>query len=228
MIRINLLPIKKARRRATARREVVAFIIIALLALVTVAYLYLSASAKLEQREAELQSLRAQLEEDKKSIGDTPEQEKRKQELTQQLAVLNDLQKRRSGPVRVLDELQEILSPPRNREAQLAQAQNNWNVDWDPRRLWITELTENNGAFDIKGAAENADDVAEFMRRLETADHFSNIKLQVVEADGSAQRGKGVPRIVKYSLSGTISYAPKEHKDDSAQDPGSQGNQGGK
>lgn len=220
MIRINLLPIKKTKRRSSARRELVSFFILGLLALALLMYLHLTTNSRLKERSGQLTQLQQQLEEDKKSLKSASEQESRRLELEKPLEVLRELQKRRSGPVRVLDELQEILSPPRNREVQLAQAQKNWNVEWDPRRLWLNELIESDGNFALKGSAENADDVAEFMRRLETAEHFSNIQLQVVEADRGSARND-IPRMVNYSLSGTISYAPKET------DAATQGNQPG-
>ena len=105
--------------------------------------------------------------------------------------------------VKRLDELQAMLSPPRNEEDRFAQLQKNWNVDWDTSRLWVRDFAESKGQFQMSGGAVNADDVAEFFQRLTTAKHFKKAKLAFVRA--TKAKGAG-PRLVDFEISGVLTY----------------------
>lgn len=207
MIRVNLLPIKQARRRSAGRTQLIVFAALLLAQIAVLALLYVVDSSELSRLKSEMNTLRAQVEQDKAAVKNAEELEKKKALLTQQLSVLNELEAKRTGPVKVLDELQSILSPPRNEEDRFAQLQDNWNPDWDPRRLWVEELSEGNGNFTMNGLAVNADDVAEFLQRLSTAEHFSEVELEVVEAQETKGQDE-TSRTVSFSINGKITYNP--------------------
>lgn len=206
MIRVNLLPIKQARRRSAGRTQLIVFASLLLAEIAVLALLFVIDSSELSRLQKEVNTLTAQVEQDKAAVKNAQELEAKKSLLTQQLTVLSELEAKRTGPVKVLDELQSIMSPPRNEEDRFAQLQNNWNVDWEPRRLWIESITEANGEFDMTGLAVNADDVAEFLQRLATADHFSDVELKFVEAREASKDETG--RTVTFELRGMITYNP--------------------
>ena len=88
--------------------------------------------------------------------------------------------------------------------------QQNWNAEWDTRRLWLETLSEKGQAFEMTGAAVNADDVAEFLQRLTTSKHFQNIKLDYVEAKEkrvSQGRTARIVRYVTFRITGDLSYS---------------------
>lgn len=202
MIRVNLLPIKQARRRSAGKAQLWMFAAVVLIELLVIGLLWFIAESDLEREQQRVAEYKAQVAEAKKAVADAKELEAQKEQLQKQLSVLSRLEAQRSGPVRVLDELQAIMSPPRNEEDRFAQLQKNWNVDWDPRRLWIETLSETNGDFKLAGSAVNADDVAEFLQRLTTATHFYDVELEVVQA----RRSRDAAPTVDFNLRGKISY----------------------
>lgn len=215
MIRVNLLPIKQARRRTAGMKQIGVFTVLIVALLLCLGLFWLTFSSQLENRQQLVRRTQAEVEAAKNDVKDAEQLESQRATLAQQLTVLDDLETQRSGPVRVLDELQAILSPPANEEDRFAQLQRNWNVDWDTRRLWVQKFQERDGAFTMSGSAVNADDVAEFLQRLTTARHFYQVELRVVEARNVGS-GREAARIVNFDLNGRIRYVV----DDTKTEPG--------
>ncbi|RAL20949.1 hypothetical protein DL240_14860 [Lujinxingia litoralis] len=207
MIRVNLLPIKQARRRSAGRTQLLLFAGLLIAELVILFVFYLVESEKLDTRQTEVTGLQREVSAIENEVADARTLEKEAEALDAQLAVLNELEARRIGPVRMLDEVQAMLSPPRNEEERVAQLRRDWNVEWDTRRLWIESFTEGEGAFSLEGMAGTADDVAEFLQRMTTARHFNNVQLEYVETASSAGRsGAGAMRMVRFRIFGELSY----------------------
>lgn len=207
MIRVNLLPIKQARRRSAGRTQLLLFagLLIAELAILFV--FYLVESEKLSTRESEVTGLEREVAALESEVADARTLEEEAKAFDAQLAVLNNLEAQRIGPVRMLDEVQAMLSPPRNEEERVAQLRQDWNVEWDTRRLWIESFTEGEGAFSMEGMAGSADDVAEFLQRMTTARHFGNVQLEYVEtAAGSGRNSASGVRMVQFRIFGELSY----------------------
>ena len=51
------------------------------------------------------------------------------------------------------------------------------NVNWDPRRLWMTSYKEDNRVVKLVGLARDGEDVSEFLRRLALSDYFYEVRL---------------------------------------------------
>lgn len=200
MIRVNLLPVRKARRRSQGRMQLILFggVIVILVAILTVIHLYYNDQlTQWQDRVDESQSVIDGLEEETAGIEDL---EREAEMLASQLAVLNDLEARRVGPVQMLDELQAMLSPPRDEEDRVAQLRRDWNVEWDTRRLWIESFSETGDEFTLNGYAGNADDVAEFLQRMTTAVYFNEVELDFIDRQG------GSHNLVSFRLYGELSY----------------------
>ena len=215
MIRINLLPVRDSDRVAQGRVQLLIFGGILLFEVLALGMIYFSTVAQEEDLQKEVNNSSMDVDRMKKEVQDADNLKKEAETLQKQLDVLADLKKNRSGPVRVLDELQAIMSPPRNAEDRFAQLQKNWNAEWDTRRLWITDLVEGKDkSFEIKGGAANADDVAEFMQRLSTAEHFYEIQLDEVKAAAtkdSKMKNREI-RYVTFRLIGKLSYLGKSQE----------------
>lgn len=207
MIRVNLLPIKQARRRTAGIKQLVVFGGLIALELLVVAVLWLNTEAQLSKLKEDVATNERDVQAAQAEVKDAEQLQKDRDALTQQLKVLDDLERQRSGPVRVLDELQTMVSPPRNEEDRFAQLRKNWNVEWDTRRLWIESFKETNGDFVLQGGAVNADDVAEFLHRLATGEFFYNVELDVVTA--VIKGGTEGDRTVTFDLRGKVAYTGK-------------------
>lgn len=207
MIRVNLLPYKQQRKRSAGKAQLTMFATVIGVEVAVLLALWVFADADLERAKAQVRQYEADVAAAKEEVKDAKQLEAQKDQLQKQLGVLDRLEAQRSGPVRVMDEFQAMMSPPRNEEDRFAQLQKNWNVDWDPRRLWVEKLEEKGETFKLEGVAINADDVAEFLQRLSTAEFFDGVQLEIVEAQKQQNaQATGTPT-VKFKFNGRIVYA---------------------
>ena len=205
MIRVNLLPIKQARRRSQGRAQLVLFAGIIIVEVIILFAFYMLKSEDLETQREQVASIQSQVRVIEAEVAEAERLQEEKAALEAQLAVLTELEARRIGPVRMLDEIQAMVSPPRNEEDSVRQLRRGWNTDWDTRRLWVDQFSEREGTFNLTGFAGSHDDVAEFLQRMTTARYFNNVELEVVERTGGG-RGASGTRLVQFRIHGDLSY----------------------
>ncbi len=215
MIRINLLPVSDGDRLAQGRLHLLIFVGVLLMVLALLGLIFMATNSEIEELTKRRDEGKAEVARLKRESDETNALNREADLLQKQLDVLGELKQGRTGPVRMLDELKAMLNKPRNEEDRFAQLQKNWNVEWDPRRLWLADFTEKpdkkggKTTFTIVGSAMNHDDVAEFLQRLNTAEHFYDIQLDEVIASPLKVNGKkDVPRVT-FSVNGKISYLGK-------------------
>lgn len=206
MIRINLLPVKKARRRSEGRAQLVLFAALLVVECLILAGLYFNVANQADELQQKVEQNQREVEEAEREHQSAQLLEQKQAEQQKQVEILRELEQLRTGPVRLLDELQAILSPPRNEAERHARARMNWNVEWDTRRLWLESWSEKGGEFKMAGTALNADDVAEFLERLASARYFDAILLDFVKAK---PRTDSSVDLVEFSITGKLSYDGK-------------------
>jgi Tfp pilus assembly protein PilN len=102
-----------------------------------------------------------------------------------------------------LDEIQLILSKPRNDLDRLTYDKRGWNAQWESERLWFNDMSENKGVFSLSGGARSSDDVAEFLQRLSTSLFFEDVRLLSVDQ----QEDKAAKfSFVRFEIKGKITY----------------------
>lgn len=215
MIRINLLPITEERRNQQGRTQLAVFAAIIFVCLAAMGIVYYMKAQNLDRLKKEVSSVTRQVEENKRKLAAVEETKRQTQSLQKQLDVLNTLESQRTGPVKVLDDMQALLSSAASDGAKAEQRRVNWNSEWDPRRLWIETLTESDQSFVVTGGAMNAEDVAEFLKRLTSSEHFQNVQLDFVEAKTEKvkqARSQRELRYVQYRVTGDLSYDGKPVK----------------
>ncbi len=203
MIRVNLLPIRQARRRSEGRTQIFVFAAVLGAAILACVVLYGFASSDLAKTKEKVTQFTKDVAAAKKEVADAAKLEKKKKVYEKKLAVLDRLEADRTGPVKMLDEFQAILSAPRNEEDRFARTKMNWDVDWDTRRVWIDSMEEKSGSFSIKGGAADSNDVAEFLRRMISAKHFKGVELDFVQTKENTKNG---PTYVEFTIFGKIVY----------------------
>lgn len=165
MIRINLLPVREARRAANMRKQgmLLVFAAGAGVAMCLLLSTWMAARIAHERslitaREAELKKLDATLKEVKKF---QTEQE----EIEQKLAIIGQIEAARMGPVKIMDELATRI----------------------PQRVWLTKMSEKSGRLELEGRSIDAEVVADFAAVLEDSPILSGVDLQethLEEVDG--------------------------------------------
>ncbi|HVG64080.1 MAG TPA: PilN domain-containing protein [Hyalangium sp.] len=144
MIRINLLPVRVAKKREMGKQILVLFAIVLVGAVVGNYMWYANRKAEFDQNAAGIKQVQAKIEELKKVIGEVDKINERKAEVEKKLGVLDTLRKGRSGPVKMMDALASSI----------------------PKKLWLKGFTEDKSGVRITGSAISHDEVAELMSNL--------------------------------------------------------------
>lgn len=181
MIRINLLPVRAAKKREQGRVQL-AFGLLILIAAVAGNFVWYrgaeSAYTTAQHRVTQTQHQITQLE---RIIGQVKDIQKKKKDLTRKLNIIAKLRKKKTGPVKMMDSLATVI----------------------PKAVWVTEFSEKGGHFVMKGAAMTHVDLASFLSGLKTSKYFKGVQLK----NASLAKGPGDQQIVKFTLTGQADYA---------------------
>jgi len=208
VIRVNLLPTRKAKRQEAGQRQ---FLIMGLAILATiggVVFFHLQATNELEKAQHDNTLLQADVARLKSELGDYDKVRAQREELLRQRKTIQSLETGRTGPVYLLRELSEILSPGKGPtfdrvtyEETLRKDPNAGFSNWETKRAWLESYTEENMLVKIRGSAKSNEDVAEFLKRLNSSVFFKDVNL-----DATAAVAKGSVRYVNFGLSTTVIY----------------------
>ena len=227
MIHINLLPVRQEKKREVGRQ----FLVVvggALFITLIGNWLWYDGLASEEKKNAQrIAATQARIAELEKVIGEVDKINARKKDVQNKLAILADLRKQRSGPVRMLDALSTAI----------------------PKKVWLTQFDEKANAVKMTGKAASHEDVAEFMRALQSivwtprgmgrlieqkrdaatarvelvggegavedfptssiSNFFTRVDLKKAESKsgGSGAAAAGAPRIVEFEINMSSNYA---------------------
>ena len=179
MIRINLLPVPKARKQEALIVQLVAGIIV-LAGVAFVGYLYgTNKEAQIRNVTQQIAVKEREIAELKAKVGEVDKFKQQAKVLEDQLAVIRSLEAGRAGPVKMMDELTELV----------------------PRKLWIMTFKESNKKVSIDGIAESGPVIADFLENLKSSKYFSNPVLSVVQ--GQEQEGQ---KLHKFQITVQVKY----------------------
>lgn len=157
MIRINLLPFRAARKKENIRRQISVYVLSVAFLFIVMIYFFLQLNSTLSGLKDEEQRLQTELKTYEATIKRIAELEKKIKEIKAKLDVIKELERNKTGPVRLLDEIANAV--PKD-------------------KLWLTSLKESGGMLTLTGTAMDNETVALFMTNLEQSDHISNVDLQ--------------------------------------------------
>jgi len=157
MIRINLLPFRAARKKENIRRQISVYVLSVGFLLMVMIYFFIQLSSTLNGLKTDEQGLQAELKKYEATIKRIAELEKKIKEIRAKLEVIRELERNKTGPVHLLDEI--AIAVPRE-------------------KLWITSLKESMGSLTLTGTAMDNETVALFMTNLEQSDYISSVELQ--------------------------------------------------
>jgi type IV pilus assembly protein PilN len=180
MIHINLMPRAEARRQAARQRDrqIMTLIGLALLAVILATEFFTRRHARrIQARSDEYQAELAQLSQ-KHNVA--IQLELRRKELEAKLATIKVLDRQRTGPVHVLEDLGAAT----------------------PDTLWLTEMRESGGMATLLGRGLDNQTIALFMRNLAASPYFANVDL--VE---TKQVEEGQAKLKEFSIRANVMYA---------------------
>ncbi len=156
MIKINLLPFRATRIKEKIKVHVFIYIGFSSILILAMTWFYIDYTTKLK----DLRKKQDKLEEELASYKDITTKiralEQTKREVDGKLKKIKELEKVKSGPVKLLDDI--AVSVPKD-------------------RLWLTALKENKGTLVLEGTAMDNETVADFMNRLKGTESVKSVKL---------------------------------------------------
>ncbi|MCP9462844.1 MAG: PilN domain-containing protein [Nitrospira sp.] len=159
MIRINLLPeprTKGVKKQWDVRIEAAGAAVT--VALVVVACFYYAGllDEEIEAKQRTKQDKEKQIAALQQQVKQVEDFEKKKKLLEDKNRIIDQLEKRRGGPVRTMDYISQSL---------------------EPLKLWLVKLEVKEKQIDLDGKALSQDDIVEFINNLRRTEHFTDIRL---------------------------------------------------
>jgi type IV pilus assembly protein PilN len=213
VIRINLLPGKKPKRAEAGQRHLVFMGAGLLVGLAGIVLFHVQTSNQLDEIRHKNGLLQADIDHLKSELGDYDKVKAQREELLKQQKTIQALESNRTGPVFLLRELSEILTPGKGptfdgvsyQENLLRDPNAGFNASWDTRRVWLDNFDEDHKKVRIKGAAKSNEDVAEFLKRLNLSVFFAEVTPENTAQISSGGVGSTV-KYVTFNLSASVIY----------------------
>jgi len=182
MIQINLLPVREERRAADVRHQVMQLCLALLVAGVGIGFVHSRISDQIKQTRERVTQMQRDIEQFKPQLDQVDAFRQKKANLEKKIDVIDGLDRARSGPVRVLDEL----------------------ATHTPERLWLTGVTTKGAQIELQGESLDNELVAVFLRALGESPYFDQVDLDGTELG----KGAGGLKVVSFSIR-AVMVAPK-------------------
>jgi type IV pilus assembly protein PilN len=160
MIRINLLPFRKARKKENVRQQVSVFVLVLIFLILGMSYLALTLSRKIENRDSRIKTTTQQLSELTVLTKEIDDIKKKLDTIRKKTAVIKNLERNRKSSVILLDTMTDMVIPG---------------------RMWFTSLSDISESVEINGIAMDNKTVADFMIKLEGSKLFSGVSLKTLK-----------------------------------------------
>jgi len=155
MIRLNLLPLKET-ERALGRRQRLSLIALGVaVALLFMVVPFIIQGRRLAALDAQIDELNREIQQFNAQVREVHDLDKLKKEVEAKLRVIQDLNSKRRGPSRVLDDLSSAT----------------------PDNLWLIDFNEAAGQATVIGMALDNETIARFMRQLQDSPYFFGVDL---------------------------------------------------
>ena len=156
MIRINLLPYREEKKKASAQRQIVIGAVFLGLFFFILILLHLRTSADVARLETEVETARARLTALSRVTGDLEQVKTDKETLEKKIRIIKDLERGRTDSVHIMDELASRISP---------------------QTEWLTGMTKKGNRLRVEGMAVDNPAVARFMKKLEASPYIGTVDL---------------------------------------------------
>ncbi len=189
MIRVNLMPQSPRRGGGQAENQSQGWLIAALGAALAIVVVCFVVYGMKQEELADWKSKAAQVQTEiglsKSRVTDHEQIRAQLQKLREREEAIAKLQSARTGPTAALLEIAKILTRGRGPSVspeKLAEVEKNnplakFNPEWDARRVWLTEFSEESRRVVLTGQARDGEDVSELARRMNLSSYFHDVRL---------------------------------------------------
>ena len=191
MIKINLLPYRAERKKEFIQKQVFFGALPLLLACLIIGLVWWSLNSKYTEVVDEITVVKKKIEQSKLKMKDIENYKSQKEKLAKKMDIIKTLEKNKSGPVRMIDQISICL----------------------PGGLWLTELVQKGGSIELQGRAIDNLAISKYMLRLEQSPNFSGVDLMEIKTDRKKAVKGGNP-LKSFKLKSNVTY--KSGDDDTA------------
>jgi type IV pilus assembly protein PilN len=164
MLQINLLPVREARRKEDSRQLSMQAALALLLVGAAIGFAHSIISEEISNSKTRIAQMQRDIDQYKPQLDQVAAFRKKKKKLETKIGVIDELDRARSGPVRLLSEL----------------------ASRTPERLWLTSLATQGTTIVMKGQSLDNELVALFLRRLGESEYFTKVDLDKTEMKGKS------------------------------------------
>ena len=186
MIKINLLPYRIERRKELIIQQLIIGVLPLVLAIIVVGFFWVKIKSDISYVESEMNRINKEITKQKVTMQKIEEFKKKKETLTKKMNIIKTLQKGKSGPVHVLDELAINL----------------------PSRLWLTAIKQQGMSLNIEGKSLDNISISNYMINLEKSSYFTGVDLKQIKT-AKARGEKGV-QLKTFIITCNITFMPEE------------------
>jgi type IV pilus assembly protein PilN len=160
MIRINLLPFRKARKQENVRQQISIYFLAVIFLILGMSYLALTLSQKIQNLDNRIKTSKQQLSELTVVTKEIDDIKKKLDTIRKKTAVIKNLEQNRKSSVILLDTMTNMVIPG---------------------RMWFNNLSDISDSVVINGLALDNKTVADFMIKLEGSKLFSSVSLKTIK-----------------------------------------------
>jgi type IV pilus assembly protein PilN len=186
MIEINLLPVREARRAADLRQQVMQLLFMLLIVGGVIGFVHSEIREKIVVANARVVQMQRDIDQFKPQLEQVAAFRKKKAKLEKKIDVIDELDRARSGPVRVMNEL----------------------AMRTPERLWLKSVKTTGGTIQLKGLSLDNELVAVFLRGLSDSEYFDAVDLDGTKLQG----GNGNLKVVSFGIRAEL-VSPRADED---------------
>jgi len=191
MIKINLIFDRKAIERGRIKQQMSLAVALMIATVGLSSFLWYSQNDKIKGINTNISNSQAKLNSLNTIINKINDKEKKKNRLEDILKAIGGLEKIRSGPTRVFDEINILI----------------------PSDLWLTSIMESGGNIKIDGYSFSDPGIANFMKSLDTSKYFSNVELleiQQIVIEGEKVKKFTLNTVIELSQAKKLEGKPQE------------------
>jgi type IV pilus assembly protein PilN len=156
MIRINLLPVRAARKKENIRRQISVFFLCVFFFVAVMSYVAYHLSRNISELNAKIENAQAELTKLQAIVKQVNAMKQELDKLEAKMDIIAMLELNRAGPVRIMDALTSLVVA---------------------EKMWLTSLTEEGGQMSLAGVAMDNKTIADFMTRIEKSPYFKVVDL---------------------------------------------------
>ncbi len=161
MIRINLLPVRAAKKKESVRFQLTIAGLVTFMVLAVSFAVYFTARGEASSLSADISRGNEELEQLKKKIGELSKIKAQKKIVEDKLAIITELEAARTGPTKLFLMISKAI----------------------PKKAWLKTFSERGDRVTLKGYASTDEVVAEFMRRLQQNKQLRRVELDIVKSE---------------------------------------------